>query len=189
MLINIQAEQVLHACGLTGVTYFPRTAGGHLHADTARFLSSVGLPTNKFFSPKLDLDDVERLQYGPSLKAAFEEDQATCPPEAERWEILGEFQYATVALDPDTGRVYSFGEGEQFYLPMHSDVSCLAHAVIELEAGIARLKSLPQDDEHAREQAVSQLRQRVSDRDSVPFASEESEWSKLFEEIGFGMWG
>lgn len=51
MLIDIQAEQVLRACGLTGVTYFPRTAGGHLHADTARFLSSVGLPTNKFFSP------------------------------------------------------------------------------------------------------------------------------------------
>ncbi|WP_030333550.1 SUKH-4 family immunity protein [Streptomyces sp. NRRL B-1381] len=189
MLIDIRAEQVLRACGLTGVTYYPRTAGGRLNADTARFLSSVGLPTNKFFSPKLDLEDAERLQCEPSLKAAFEEDQATCPPEAEAWEILGEFQYATVALDPDTGRVYSFGEGEEFYLPMHSDVSCLVHAVIELEAGIAELKSIPYDDEHAREQAVSQLRRRVSDRDSVPFASEESEWSKLFEEVGFGMWG
>lgn len=111
------------------------------------------------------------------------------PPEAEAWEILGEFQYATVAMDPDSGRVYSFGEGEEFYLPMHSDVSCLVHAVIELEAGLAQLKDLPRDDEQAREQAVSQLRQRVSDHDSAPFASEESEWSKLFEEISFGMWG
>ncbi|MFJ9110190.1 SUKH-4 family immunity protein [Streptomyces sp. NPDC102283] len=111
------------------------------------------------------------------------------PSRGRNLEILGEFQYATVALDPDTGRVYSFGEGEEFYLPMHSDVSCLAHTVIELEAELAGLKSIPQDDEHARERAVSQLRQRVSDRDSVPFASEESEWSKLFEEIGFGMWG
>lgn len=189
MLIDIQAEQVLHACGLTGVTYFPRTVGGRPHADTARFLSSVGLPTNKFFSPKLDLDDADRLRCRPSLKAAFEEDRATCPPEAETWEILGEFQYATVALDPDTGRVYSFGEGEEFYLPMHSDVSGLVHAVIELAAGMAGLKSVPHDDEQAREQAVSQLRQHISAHDSVPFASEEGEWSKLFEEIGFGMWG
>lgn len=61
--------------------------------------------------------------------------------------------------------------------------------VIELAAGIAGLESIPHDDEQAREQAVSQLRQRISAHDSVPFASEEGEWSKLFEEIGFGMWG
>ncbi len=189
MLNDIHAEQVLRACGLTGVTYFPRTAGGHLHTGTAGFLATVGLPSNKFFSPKLDLDDPARLTCQSSLKAAFDEDGAVCPTEAETWEILGEFQYATVALDPATGRVYSFGEGEEFYVPMHSDVSCLVHAVMTLEAGLTELKSIDPDDEQAREQAVDQLRQQVSGGDDLPFASEDSEWSKLFEEVGFGMWG
>ncbi|MEV8365330.1 SUKH-4 family immunity protein [Streptomyces niveus] len=189
MLSGIQAEQVRRACGLLDVTYFPRTAGGRLHVATAEFLSAVGLPSTKFFSPKIDLDDAERLRCRPSLKAAFDADQATCPPDAEGWEVLGDFVYATVALDTETGRVYSFGEGEVLYVPMHSDVSCLVHAVIELEAGLTELKLIPYDDQQAREQAVSRLRQRVSGRDSLPFASEDSEWSKLFVEIGYGMWG
>lgn len=179
----------MRACGLTGVTYFPRPAGGRLHADTARFLSYVGLPSNKFFSPRLDLDDADRLTCRPSLQVAFEEDGATCPPEAEAWEILGEFQYATVALDPATGHVHSFGEGEESYAPMHSDVSCLVHAVIALEAGLTELKAIAPDDEHAREQAVARLRERVSAGDNLPFATEDGEWTRLFEEIGFGMWG
>ncbi|MEV0777229.1 SUKH-4 family immunity protein [Streptomyces sp. NPDC050428] len=189
MLIEIQAAQVRRACGLPDVTYFPRTAGGRLHLATAEFLSAVGLPSTKFFSPRVDLDDAERLRCQPSLKAAFDADPATCPPEAEGWEVLGDFVYATVALDTETGRVYSFGEGEVFYVPMHSDVSCLVHAVIELDGGLSELKRIPHDDQQAREQAVSRLRQRVSNRDSLPFASEDSEWSKLFEEIRCGMWG
>ncbi|MFJ8768975.1 SUKH-4 family immunity protein [Streptomyces clavifer] len=189
MLNDIQAEQVVQACGLTGVTYFPQAAGGHLHADTASFLANVGLPSNKFFSPKLDLDDTERLTCRPSLQAAFERDGAACPPEAETWEILAEFQYATVALDSATGRVYSFGEGEEFYVPMHSDVSCLVHAVIALEAGLTELKTIASADEQARGQAVTQLRHRVNAGDNLPFASEDSEWTKLFEEISSGMWG
>ncbi|WP_405795644.1 SUKH-4 family immunity protein [Streptomyces sp. NBC_01506] len=189
MLIDIQAEDVRRVCRLAGVTYFPRVASGHLHPGTAGFLSAVGLPSTKFFSPKVDLDDAERLRCRPSLKAAFDKQQATCPPEANGWEILGDFVYATVVLDPETGRVYSFGEGEEFYVPMHSDVSALVHATIELEAGLTELRRIPHDDDQAREQAVGRLRQRVSDRDSVPFASEDGEWSKLFVEIGFGMWG
>lgn len=187
MLNDIRAEQVVRACGLTGVTYFPRVAGGHLHADTAGFLSHVGLPTNEFFSPKLD--ETRRLAWGPSLRAAFEEDGAICPPEAEAWEAIGEFQYATVALDPETGCVYSFGEGEVHYVAMHSDVSGLVHAVITLEAGLTELKAIAPDDEQAREQAVAQLQERVGAGDDFPFADEDGEWSKLFVEIGFGMWG
>ncbi|MEV8423802.1 SUKH-4 family immunity protein [Streptomyces niveus] len=189
MLSGIQAEQVRRACGLLDVTYFPRAAGGRLHVATAEFLSAVGLPSTKFFSPKIDLDDAERLRCRPSLKADFGAGWAKCPPETEGWEVLGYFVYATVALDTETGRVFSFGEGEVFYVPMHSDVSCLVHAVIELEAGLTELKLIPYDDQQAREQAVSRLRERVSGRDSLPFASEDGEWSKLFVEIGYGMWG
>ncbi|MET9439011.1 SUKH-4 family immunity protein [Streptomyces sp. NPDC006551] len=65
----------------------------------------------------------------PSLKAAFDADGATLPKDASHWEVLGEFQYATVALDPRTGNVYSFAEGEEFYVPMHQDVSSLVHTL------------------------------------------------------------
>ncbi|MGW0672411.1 hypothetical protein [Streptomyces sp. NPDC002746] len=95
MLIDIQADRVPRAFGLSGVTYFPSSEGGRLRAETAQFLSTVGLPSNKFFSPKLDLDDPVRLECRPSLKAMFDADGATCPSEAESWEALSEFQYAT----------------------------------------------------------------------------------------------
>ncbi|WP_326680841.1 SUKH-4 family immunity protein [Streptomyces sp. NBC_01237] len=189
MLIDIQPEQATRTFGLTGITYFPRTRGGHLHAATAQFLSTVGLPSNKFFSPKLDLDDPTRLECRPSLKTMFDADGTPCPAEAENWEILGEFQYATVAIDPESGKIYSFGEGEEFAVPMHGDASSLVHALVTLEISLTELKKIAPDDDPARELAVDSLRQQILKSDATPFASEDGEWSKLLEEIGFGMWG
>ncbi|MER8046015.1 SUKH-4 family immunity protein [Streptomyces sp. NPDC094032] len=189
MLIDIRADQVVTAFGPTGVTYFPHAVGGDLHAGTAGFLATVGLPSSKLFSTKLDLDTPDRFSCRPSLQADFDAAGATLPEEAGRWEVLGEFQYATVALDPASGRVYSFGEGEEFYVPMHADVSSLVHTLIAVETGLAELKKLPHRDAQARAAAVEGLRERVSRVDETPFASEDGEWSKFFEEIALGMWG
>jgi hypothetical protein len=189
VLIDLRAEQIVRTFGLTGVTYFPRPADGHLHVETARFLASVGLPSNKWFSPKLDLDDAARLECRPSLKAAFDAEGAVLPPEAEHWEVLGEFLYATVALDPRTGKIYSFAEGEEFYVPMHEDVYSLVHALTIVDTGLTELKMLPHDDDQARKDAVEHLRERLAGTDPTPFAGEDGEWSRFFEEIGFGMWG
>ncbi|NUL02560.1 SUKH-4 family immunity protein [Streptomyces lunaelactis] len=192
MLTHIPASTVIETFGLTAVTYFPRTAGGHLHEPTARFLSCVGLPENSFYSPRLDLENQAspRLSNSPTLKAHFEAGGAECPPEAEGWEVLGGFIYATVALDPRDGKIYAFPEGEEFYVPMHADASSLVHSLIVLEQGKADYKNLPHDDEGAAgAEAAERMKQRITEVDPTPFESADSEWEKLFEEISFGMWG
>ncbi|MFI0987152.1 SUKH-4 family immunity protein [Streptomyces exfoliatus] len=92
------------------------------------YLATVGLPSGELFSTQLDLGAPDRNARRLSLQAAFGADGAALPEGTERWEILGEPQYATVALDSQTGRIYSFAEGEEFYVPMHQDVSSLAYA-------------------------------------------------------------
>ncbi|MEU7011434.1 SUKH-4 family immunity protein [Streptomyces sp. NPDC046332] len=189
MLIDVHANQVLSRAGLTGLTYYPQHPGSRMHPDTARFLATVGLPSNKLFSAKLDLHAHRRLECQPSLKAAFDADGATLPKDASHWEIIGEFQYAMVVLDPRTGKVYSFAEGEEFHVPMHQDVSSLAHALTCVETGLADLKKLPHAEDRAREEVIERLRNTIDQADDTPLASVDSVWSKFFDEISFGMWG
>ncbi|WP_338490988.1 SUKH-4 family immunity protein [Streptomyces sp. SJL17-4] len=180
---------VLGTLGLTGVTYFPHHASSRMHPETARVLATVGLPSSKLFSSKLDLDACDRLACRPTLKAAFDAVGATLPQGAEQWEILGEFQYAVVALDPKTGQIHSFAEGEEFCVPMHQDVSSLVHALTSVETGLAELRKLPHDDDQARAEAMESLREHITQVDETPFAHEEGEWSRFFEEIALGIWG
>ncbi|MEV6652040.1 SUKH-4 family immunity protein [Streptomyces sp. NPDC051219] len=192
MLTSITAEKVIETFGLNAVTYFPRVAGAHMQESTAHFLSNVGLPEDSFFSPRIGLEDESpaRLTFGPSLNAIFEADGAQCPPESEGWEVLGGFVYATVAIDPRDGRIYAFPEGEEFYVPMHADVSSLVHSLIVLEKGKSEYKKLPQlDEDQARIEVVERMKQEIMAVDETPFVSADGEWSKVFEEISFGMWG
>lgn len=190
MMINIAPEDVLSTFGLTGVTYFPRPAQQPLHAGTALFLSRVGLPSNDTFSPKLDLDDRARLLCAPSLKLEIESQRGQCPPEAEDWEVLGEFPYALVAIDPSDGRIYALPEGEDLYVPFHGDVSSLVQSLIILEDSQEHYKGLPNDDAgyQARIEAVERMKKRIAEYDETPLHSD-SPWSSLFDEISMGMWG
>lgn len=67
---------------MTGLTYFPQHPGSRMHPDAARFLATVGLPSNKLFSTKFDLHVHRRLECQPSLKAAFDADGGTLPMDA-----------------------------------------------------------------------------------------------------------
>ncbi|WCN05098.1 SUKH-4 family immunity protein [Streptomyces sp. M92] len=118
-MISITPSQVLAGSGLTCVTYFPRSADSHRRSEVASFLSGVGLPESSFLSSRLDLEDesLETSDGNPTLKTAFEADGAQCPPESEGWEILGDLNYATIAIAPsdvgDTGqRVKPPGSGK-----------------------------------------------------------------------------
>ncbi|MFB7239347.1 SUKH-4 family immunity protein [Streptomyces sp. NPDC056269] len=181
-------DQVLSAFGLTGVTYFPRATSSRMHPGTASFLATVGLPSSKVFSTKLDLYSPGQFECRLFLQATFDAEGAVLPEGTEKWEVLGEFQYATVALDPQTGQIYSFAEGEEFYFPMHQDVSSLVHTLTVVETGLAELKKLPRNDDQARTGAVEALRETITRIDETPFASEDSQWSRFFEEIALGMW-
>ncbi|MFF3838199.1 SUKH-4 family immunity protein [Streptomyces sp. NPDC001930] len=191
MLTNINSSDVVDTFGLTAITYFPHVQGAHLGRSTANFLATVGLPGNTFFSPRLDLEDesLTRLAFGASVKASFERDGATCPPEAVSWEELGGFQYAMVAVDPTDGRIYAFSEGEVDHRPMHADVSSLVHSLTVLEKGKAHYTGIARDDDESRDRVVEHMRQEIAIVDATPFADDEGEWPRLFDEINLGMWG
>lgn len=190
MLTRVTPEDLIKAFGLTSITYFPQAVRGHLHGPTADFLASVGLPESKFFGPRMDLEDdsAQRLRFGPSLKASFERAGSELPPEAETWEKLGEFIYATVALDPRDGRIYAFPEGESDYQPMHTDVSSLVHALIVLNSGRVEYRKLGPDDDEQRAQIVDRMTQEITVVDPAPFTDEEGEWETLFDQIRLNMW-
>ncbi|MEU2655127.1 SUKH-4 family immunity protein [Streptomyces sp. NPDC007325] len=168
------------------MTYRPET--GH---PPVRHQVSVGLPAHTFFSPREDLEHgaPRRLDYGPSLRTYFDRDGVECPPGAERWEVIGGFLFAIVALDPESGSVYALSEGEPEPRLMHADVSSLVHALMVLERGQAEYRDTNRDDDAARGAVVSLMRQDITTVDPTPFADDESEWSRLFEELGLGMWG
>ncbi|MFC8230647.1 SUKH-4 family immunity protein [Streptomyces sp. NPDC057287] len=190
MLTQITPDVVIEAFGLSSVTYLPQTEPGHLHRPTANFLATVGLPESKFFGPRKDLEDnsAQRLRFGPSLKAYFERIGSELPPEAETWEHLGDFIYATVALDPRDGRIYAFPEGEADYQPMHEDVSSLVHALIILNRGRVDYLKLETDDDEQRVRIVDRMTEEIAAVDPTPFADEEAEWSTLFDQISLNMW-
>ncbi|MET9774618.1 SUKH-4 family immunity protein [Streptomyces sp. NPDC006367] len=190
-MISITPRQVVDSFGLACVTYFPRSADSHMRSEVAHFLSDVGLPESPFFSCRFDLEDesLQRIDARPTLKAAFEEDGAECPPESEGWEILGVLNYATIAMDPSDGRIYSFPEGEENYTAMNTDLSSFVHSLIVLEQGKREYKGLPAGEEGERARVVANMKRQISEVDEIPFSDEDSEWSRLFEEIGFGMWG
>ncbi|MFB7375615.1 SUKH-4 family immunity protein [Streptomyces sp. NPDC056222] len=190
ILTHITPEAVIEAFGLTSVTYFPQAAPGHLHGPTANFLATVGLPENKFFGPRMDPEDdsARRLRFGPSLKASFERAGSELPPEAETWETIGDFIYATVALDPRDGRVYAFPEGEIGYQPMHADISSLVHALIVLNQGRVDYLKLGNDEDEQRAHIVDRMTQEITGVDPTPFTDEEGEWEILFDQIRLNMW-
>ncbi|MFP8886063.1 SUKH-4 family immunity protein [Streptomyces mangrovi] len=189
MLTEIRPENVRKTFGIQNITYFPLASNAHIHRDTALFLASAGIPSSSFFTSMLDPEDQSPFEFTPSLKLAFEEDGATCPPEAEKWEILGQFVYADVALDPEDGKIYSFPEGEGFYVPMHADVSSLVHALITLEKGRHQYTKLADRDLPGYAEVVERMKEEITAVDETPFASADGEWSKVFEEIALGMWG
>ncbi|MET9671005.1 SUKH-4 family immunity protein [Streptomyces sp. NPDC006475] len=176
--------------GLASITYFPQVAFGRLHGSTATFLASVGLPESKFFGPRMDLEDdsAHRLQFGSSLKASFERAGSELPPEAETWEKLGDFVYATVALNPRDGQIYAFPEGESDYQAIHKDISSFVNALIVVNRRRTEYLKLGPDDDEQRAHIVDRMTQEIATVDPTPFVDDEGEWETLFDQIRLNMW-
>nr|WP_306284184.1 SUKH-4 family immunity protein [Streptomyces sp. Termitarium-T10T-6] len=58
-----------------------------------------------------------------------------------------------------------------------------------MRLGSPSSRTLPRNDDQARAEAVEALRETITRLDETPFASEDGEWSRFFEEIALGMWG
>ncbi|MER5222105.1 SUKH-4 family immunity protein [Streptomyces flaveus] len=184
MSFAVTPDEILSTFGLSGVVYFPRykSPDNQLDTRTADFLSQVGLPHDESFKSKASVGQDESIL----LTEWFRPKDGTLPEECHSWLVLGYFTASVIALDPHTGKVYAFGEGESLsvYTPLHRDVESLVHA----------LNLFKKFDEHERDddadigEQVEQLRARIRAFDATPFEDNQSQWNLILDEVIEGIW-
>ncbi|MFD7815788.1 SUKH-4 family immunity protein [Streptomyces sp. NPDC059785] len=184
MSFAVTPDELLRAFGPSGVVYFPRHASSdsRLDARTAQFLSQVGLPDEQYFMSKASVGSQESI----NLAAWFRAKDDTLPEQCRSWLVLAYFAASLIALDPESGKVYEFGEGEPLasYRQLHRDVESLVHVLHLFQA----FTEHERDDDADIEQQVEQLRARIETFDALPFAYDRSQWNLVLDEVIEGIW-
>ncbi|GAA0927829.1 hypothetical protein GCM10009549_50090 [Streptomyces thermoalcalitolerans] len=88
-----------------------------------------------------------------------------------------------IALDPETGKVYSFPEGETRYTLLHRDVESLVFVRVKF-----RKLEVAHENGAAPKEIAERFRRVVGAFDPTPFADNESQWNLSLEELEHGMW-
>ncbi|MER6406012.1 SUKH-4 family immunity protein [Streptomyces viridosporus] len=183
MSFAVSSDELLDAFGLTGVVYFPRHAapGNRLDVRTADFLSGVGLPDDVYFTSKAGVGQEESI----ALAEWFGPENGTLPEECRTWLVLACFAASLLALDPESGKVYAFGEGEPLasYAQLHRDVESLVHALLLFK----RFDEHERDDDADVEEQVDRLRARIEAFDPLPFEHDRSQWNLVLDEVVEGI--
>jgi hypothetical protein len=183
MEFAVTSDGMLETFGLTGVVFFPsyESRGNRLDRRAAEFLSRVGLPDSEYFMAKASVGQEESIR----LESWFGSERGTLPQECREWLVLGHFVASLIALDPVSGKVYAFGEGEPLdaYEHLHRDVESLAYALY-----LFRKFEDEERGEEEIEERVDRLRSQIEAFDPLPFADEQSQWNLVLEEVVDGIW-
>ncbi|MFJ7424162.1 SUKH-4 family immunity protein [Streptomyces uncialis] len=190
MIFDITRDGLARVFGTDGVRPLPRAAvdAAGITGGTARFLTGTGLPHNDFVSfPDLTAPGASFQ----SLSAPGLADTWNLPDTADRWVFLGNFEISALVLDPATGVIHQLAEGIMQAVPLHRDVSSLTATIVRLTELIRTLPEDIEDDDEALEHlehTLDTFKQAITQRDPLPFASENSEWREIITAIGAGMW-
>ncbi|MFD8010845.1 contact-dependent growth inhibition system immunity protein [Streptomyces sp. NPDC058955] len=182
---HVSARRMLDAYGLRSIVYVPRTADGSAcDGHSANLLSSVGLPHSDVFISRNAVpgtwpESGDTLTLGGH---AFP-DGWSCPVESRSWWVLGYLFASLVALDPASGKVYAFPEGEGGYHQLHRDVDSLLFTLVEFR----RLEN-DHDADVDPEELSARFRRVVGAVDPTPFVVEDSAWNVALEELEHGIW-
>ncbi|GHA18999.1 hypothetical protein GCM10010389_66090 [Streptomyces echinoruber] len=169
--------------GLDRIVYFPQYPGMALEPATAAFLSTAGLPATRAFLVRADvgIDDPDPIELGPLFD--LEDDEFECPPERRHWPALGYLRTTLLVIDPESGKVHAYAEGEEDSLVLHRDVESLAFCLTEFRK---LLDARAQGGDTAA--LVRRFREAVTSFDPSPLEDVESEWNVMIAEILDGMW-
>ncbi|MFD8909868.1 SUKH-4 family immunity protein [Streptomyces sp. NPDC059575] len=154
------------------------------HGGTLDFLVRTGLPSADVYDLWFGLPDA----FDPGYVWAYAEqaDQGWVHPDrAETVVKLGGFLTNSVAVDPRTGVVYQYTEGTKRVIPLHGDVSSLAHTTI---AFLGHVDSLAEHADARRRREVEALVTRIRHVDPLPFRHEHSTWIELFDNLECGLY-
>lgn len=180
---TLTADELVSVHGLDGVVYYPQPPRTPFEPDTATFLSSVGLPDNRLFKARADVgtdeDDIDPVELGP----LFDLDELAYPQERRHWYVLGYLRTTLVVLDPATGAVHGYVEGDDDSIVLHRDVESLAFCL----TGLRKLQDAAKNGED-HDALATRFRDAVNAFDALPLDHEESEWSVLLDEFASDMW-
>jgi hypothetical protein len=184
MSFAVTQDELISTFGLSGVVYFPRYEAPDYQLDThtADFLMQVGLPHDETFKSRASIDQEESIL----LTGWFRAEDGPVPEQCHSWLVLGYFAASVIALDPHTGKVYAFGEGEPLnsYTQLHRDVESFVHALNMFK----RFDARERDDHADIEEHVEQLRARMHAFDATPFEDDQSQWNLILDEVLEGIW-
>lgn len=178
----IDYDDLKRLYGIDGVVLYPFEEGGPLPEEVARFLASVGLPHDGFFTSRAGVTGGGRDPY--ELGPLFALDDRYCPEESRAWQVLGYLPAALVTLDASSGRVYIFQESARDYQLAHRDVAALVQCLTEFR----RLEEAYKSSDPDVEELVGTFREAVEAFDPTPLAEPESEWNRMLEEVLEEMW-
>ncbi|MGX1274887.1 SUKH-4 family immunity protein [Streptomyces phaeoluteigriseus] len=183
MSFAVTPDELRSTFGLSGVVYFPRyeVPDSQLDTRTTDFLSQVGLPHDETFKSQASIGQEESIL----LTEWFRPEDGPLPEECHSWLVLGYLAASVIALDPHTGKVYAFGEGEPLnaYTHLHRDTESLVYALNLFK----KFDEQERDDADVEEQ-VEQLRAAVQDFDATPFEDDQSQWNLILDEVLEGIW-
>ncbi|MEU1710227.1 SUKH-4 family immunity protein [Streptomyces sp. NPDC005706] len=182
MKYAVSGEELIRLFGLDGVNYFPQVTDGGLHPPTAEFLACVGLPTDNTFVSRAEPENASPTP--TELGPLFDERGSACPPEQRGWVVLGYLVTGLVVLDPVSGSVHSYPEGEEEGRLLHRDVESLVFTL----CAFRRLVDAYAEDEDEAEEHAHEFRQAVTAVDPTPLGDEDTEWNRLLDEVLDGMW-
>ncbi|MQY15588.1 hypothetical protein SRB5_57720 [Streptomyces sp. RB5] len=184
MNLSVTPRTMIDAYGLENLVFFPRYAESEPHA--AALLSLVGLPNSTVFLSRTDPADPYDPGFDPvAVGSNFDfYGWGTCPEESRSWWMLGTLFETVIALDPATGRVYEFPDGESDYRLLHRDLESFLFTLIEFR----RLETDHDAETLDPEALVERFTRVVGAFDPTPFAEEESQWNTTMRELIDEIW-
>ncbi|GAA3620474.1 SUKH-4 family immunity protein [Streptomyces chitinivorans] len=182
---SAKLEQLVHLYGIKGVVFFAHHPGSPYDGATANHLASVGLPHGRVFTSQVDTDGSERLpaEVGPRSDLY---DQGY-PDESRKWHVLGHLPTALVTIDPSSGRVYAFPEGESEYQLLHRDAQSFTYCLAEFHKVDETYRATYPDTPDV-DALVEGFREKVSRFDASPFEDPDSVWNLMLEEVLDEIW-
>jgi hypothetical protein len=178
---------MVEAYGLRNVVFFPQYEGVEVDRKAAALLSLVGLPHTGVFASRIDPEAPADTETDPVAIGGFFDDgegSSSCPPEARAWWLLGMLFTTVIALDPVSGKVYEFRDGESGYHLFHRDLESFLFALIEFR----KLEVDHEDESLEPEELAERFTSTVGAFDPTPFEDEESQWNMAMEELVDEIW-
>lgn len=192
MLFSVDVKSLERAVGEGNVHRLPpQVAEAYgFNGEVLRFLTEIGLPDDQEFEIAFRMPDV--------FDAGFIWDRASretrgwrFPDGVESVVKIGVFPINAVVIDPNSGVVYQFTDATKELLPVHRDLSSLAHTIASFLRYVSTY-SKHEDDEDVeyvrRKREVDHMMAGIRLVDPLPFAHEYSEWVELFDNLEGGIY-